>query len=95
MSTPSSRQAEGTPTRRVHLAFQAADRAQVEAFYHAGLAAGGTDHGGPGLRPYLSARSATPYLDWPLAQADLGHLSEYAAVVRTAQRSTPPFRFVT
>ena len=52
VSTPSSRQAEGTPTRRVHLAFQAADRAQVEAFYHAGLAARGTDHGGPGLRPY-------------------------------------------
>lgn len=49
---------------------------------------------GPGLRPYLSARSATPYLDWPLAQADLGHLNEYVAVVRTARRSTPPPDFI-
>ncbi len=49
---------------------------------------------GPGLRPYLSACSATPYLEWPLAQADLGHLGEYAAVVRTAQRSTPPPAFI-
>ena len=49
---------------------------------------------GPDLRPYLTARPATPYLDWPLAQADLGHLDQYAAVVRVAQRCTPPPAFI-
>jgi catechol 2,3-dioxygenase-like lactoylglutathione lyase family enzyme len=37
---------------RVHLAFQAADRETVQRFYDAALAAGGTDNGAPGLRPY-------------------------------------------
>ncbi len=33
-----------------HYAFIAADRAMVEAFHAAGLASGGRDNGGPGLR---------------------------------------------
>lgn len=36
----------------VHVAFEAADHATVDAFYHAALAAGGTDNGAPGLRPH-------------------------------------------
>jgi len=36
----------------VHLAFQAADRAAVDRFYAAALAAGGKDHGKPGIRAY-------------------------------------------
>ena len=44
---------EGTPqTPRVHLAFRAENRAQVDAFYAAAIAAGGTDNGKPGLRPH-------------------------------------------
>jgi catechol 2,3-dioxygenase-like lactoylglutathione lyase family enzyme len=39
----------------VHLAFIADNRAQVDAFYRAALAAGGTDHGAPGLRPAYHA----------------------------------------
>jgi predicted lactoylglutathione lyase len=39
-------------TGRVHLAFQAASRAQVDAFHAAAIAAGGEDHGAPGERPY-------------------------------------------
>lgn len=35
----------------LHLAFQAASREQVDAFHRAALAAGGRDHGAPGLRP--------------------------------------------
>jgi len=35
----------------LHLAFTAETRAQVDAFYRAALAAGGKDHGAPGLRP--------------------------------------------
>ena len=34
-----------------HVAFTAADRATVDAFYEAAIAAGGRDNGGPGLRP--------------------------------------------
>ena len=33
-----------------HVAFQAEDRAAVDAFHAAALAAGGTDNGGPGVR---------------------------------------------
>jgi catechol 2,3-dioxygenase-like lactoylglutathione lyase family enzyme len=43
------------PACTVHLAFQAADRAQVDAFHAAALAAGGTDNGAPGLRPHYHA----------------------------------------
>ena len=37
---------------RVHVAFVAADRAAVDAFHRAALAAGGADNGAPGLRPH-------------------------------------------
>lgn len=39
----------------LHLAFMARTRAQVDAFYHAALAAGGKDNGAPGLRPRYHA----------------------------------------
>jgi catechol 2,3-dioxygenase-like lactoylglutathione lyase family enzyme len=43
---------QGVPTTPpVHLAFRASSREVVEAFHRAALAAGGTDHGAPGLRP--------------------------------------------
>ena len=35
-----------------HVAFTAETRDQVDAFYAAALAAGGRDHGAPGLRPH-------------------------------------------
>ena len=41
---------------RNHVAFSAPDRAAVDAFHAAALAAGGTDHGAPGLRPHYHAR---------------------------------------
>lgn len=34
-----------------HIAFAAATRAEVDAFYEAAIAAGGQDNGRPGLRP--------------------------------------------
>ena len=40
------------PVSHVHLAFQAPDRATVDAFHRAALAAGGRDNGGPGERSY-------------------------------------------
>jgi catechol 2,3-dioxygenase-like lactoylglutathione lyase family enzyme len=36
----------------IHLAFQAKDRAMVDAFHKAALSAGGTDNGRPGERHY-------------------------------------------
>ena len=44
---------------------------------------------GPDDRAYFYNRPATPYLDWTLSQADFGHLTEYAAVVRVAQKMAP------
>lgn len=44
------RPADG-PVAPTHVAFAAPDRATVDAFHAAALAAGGTDHGAPGLRP--------------------------------------------
>ena len=39
----------------LHLAFTAKSRRQVDAFHRAALAAGGRDHGAPGLRPQYHA----------------------------------------
>ena len=39
----------------LHLAFVAANRQQVDAFHRAAVAAGGKDHGAPGLRPHYHA----------------------------------------
>jgi len=52
VSTADSEAAAGQLTGRHHLAFQAQDRAMVDAFHQAALAAGGKDNGGPGERPY-------------------------------------------
>ena len=38
-----------------HVAFAAPDRATVDAFHAAALAAGGRDNGAPGLRPHYHA----------------------------------------
>ncbi len=37
---------------RLHICFAAKDRAEVDAFYAAAIAAGGRDNGKPGLRPH-------------------------------------------
>jgi catechol 2,3-dioxygenase-like lactoylglutathione lyase family enzyme len=42
---------EGGLNRHVHIAITAEDRAAVDAFYRAAVAAGGKDNGAPGLRP--------------------------------------------
>src|SRR5205814_8219336 len=40
----------GPPPGRIHFAFVAKDRAAVDAFYTAAMAAGGKDNGRPGIR---------------------------------------------
>jgi catechol 2,3-dioxygenase-like lactoylglutathione lyase family enzyme len=42
---------QGEPGQAFHIAFAADDRATVDAFHEAAIAAGGSDNGGPGLRP--------------------------------------------
>lgn len=49
----------------VHVAFLAPDRAAVEAFHAAGLAAGGRDEGAPGLRPHYAEDYYAAYLRDP------------------------------
>ncbi|ADB53254.1 Glyoxalase/bleomycin resistance protein/dioxygenase [Conexibacter woesei DSM 14684] len=44
--------ADGPVSSNVHVAFTAADRAAVDAFHAAGLAAGHRDNGAPGVRDY-------------------------------------------
>lgn len=45
--------AEDDATRgKLHIALTAKDRATVNAFYAAAIAAGGKDNGGPGVRPH-------------------------------------------
>src|SRR5688572_30382234 len=55
--------AAGAVTGRAHFAFQAVDRQAVERFYRSGLAAGGTDNGAPGERPYHPGYYAAFLLD--------------------------------
>lgn len=43
---------ENATSGTLHIALRASDRACVDAFYAAALAAGGSDNGPPGLRPH-------------------------------------------
>ena len=63
VSTADSEAAAGRLTGRHHLAFQARDRAMVEAWHRAGLKAGGEDNGAPGERPYHPGYYAAFLLD--------------------------------
>ncbi|MCO4315586.1 VOC family protein [Phyllobacterium sp. 21LDTY02-6] len=63
VSSVDSMAAQGRPTGRHHLAFQADSRAMVDGFYAAGLANGGTDNGAPGERPYHPGYYAAFLLD--------------------------------
>ncbi|MER8557328.1 VOC family protein [Mesorhizobium sp. M0578] len=63
ISSPDSPAALGKLTGRHHLAFQAKDRAMVDAFYRAGLEAGGTENSAPGERSYHPGYYAAFLLD--------------------------------
>jgi catechol 2,3-dioxygenase-like lactoylglutathione lyase family enzyme len=63
VSTADSKAAQGHLTGRHHLAFQAKDRAAVDAFHKLALQSGGRDNGGPGERPYHPGYYAAFVLD--------------------------------
>jgi catechol 2,3-dioxygenase-like lactoylglutathione lyase family enzyme len=54
--TPDFWIAQGAPAASVHLAFRSRNRATVDAFHRAALAAGGRDNGAPGLRARYHAQ---------------------------------------
>ena len=49
----------------LHLAFRAENRQQVDAFYRAAIAAGGQDHGAPGLCPEYNANYYAAFVIGP------------------------------
>jgi catechol 2,3-dioxygenase-like lactoylglutathione lyase family enzyme len=63
VSSAGSEAALGHLTGRVHLAFQARDRAMVQAFHKAALENGGRDNGAPGERKYHPGYYAAFVLD--------------------------------
>jgi catechol 2,3-dioxygenase-like lactoylglutathione lyase family enzyme len=63
VSSRESRAGQGELTGRLHLAFQAPDRATVDRFHPAALAAGGRDNGAPGERSYHPGYYAAFVLD--------------------------------
>ena len=56
---------EGGLQKPVHVAIVSKDRASVDAFYKAALAAGGKDNGAPGLRPHLHENYYAAYVHDP------------------------------
>ncbi|WP_353146365.1 VOC family protein [Pollutimonas bauzanensis] len=63
VSSADSKAAHGELTGRHHLAFQARDKAMVNAFHAAALANGGKNNGTPGLRDYHPGYYAAFVLD--------------------------------
>ncbi|GAU85707.1 VOC family protein [Bosea sp. BIWAKO-01] len=63
VSSAQSKAAQGQLTGRHHIAFQARNRAMVDAFYKAGLDSGFRDNGAPGERPYHPGYYAAFLLD--------------------------------
>ncbi len=49
----------------LHLAFTAANRSEVDAFYRAALASGAKDNGPPGLRPQYSGKYYAAFVIGP------------------------------
>ena len=82
VSSAQSSAALGVLTGRCHLAFQARDRAAVDAFHHAALAHGGRDNGPPGERSYHPGYYAAFVID-----PDGNNIE--AAYHGKAQRSAP------
>ena len=55
--------ADGTPTKGLHIAFQAGDRETVDRFHASALEAGWRDNGPPGEREYHAGYYAAYVLD--------------------------------
>jgi len=56
---------KASPGNGVHIAFEAHNRAMVDAVYKAALAHGGKDAGAPGLRPQYDAHYYATFVEDP------------------------------
>ena len=81
---------------RLHLAFAATTREQVDAFYRAALEAGGEDNGAPGLRPIYHANYYAAFVIGPdghnleaVCHDDGSHLRSGAQETAATRQSTP------
>ena len=59
------RQGATSPGAGFHVAFAARTRPDVDAFFRAALAHGGTDQGGPGLRPDYGVNYYAAFVEDP------------------------------
>lgn len=55
----------GEPSAPVHVAFSSSERKAVDAFHTAGVAAGGSDNGPPGVREHIHANYYAAFLHDP------------------------------
>ena len=76
VSTADSPAAQGRLTGPSHVAFQAPDRATVDAFHRIALAHGGKDNGAPGERPYHPGYYAAFVLDPDGNNIEVAHHGE-------------------
>ncbi|KNZ33240.1 MAG: glyoxalase [Methylibium sp. NZG] len=93
VSTLGSNEVEGALTGRHHLAFQARDRAMVDAFHVAALASGGRDNGAPGERRYHAGYYAAFVLDPDGNNIEAvfhGDADRSAVSVRITRAANPP-----
>jgi catechol 2,3-dioxygenase-like lactoylglutathione lyase family enzyme len=92
IGSPDSDEVQGELTGRHHIAFQAQDRAMVDAFYKAAMAQGGRDNGAPGERHYHRGYYAAFVLDPDGNNIEAvfhGEADRSAASVRITYRSLP------
>ena len=84
---------DGEPAGGIHIAFQAADRESVDAFHAAGLAAGGDDNGGPGIRPKYHPHYYAAFILRPGRQQRRSRLpharNEHARIPSPPSEATP------
>jgi catechol 2,3-dioxygenase-like lactoylglutathione lyase family enzyme len=86
-------QGRGALTERHHLAFQAHDRAMVDAFHAAALAHGGMDNGAPGERPYHPGYYAAFVLDPDGNNIEAVHHGEAMRSSASVRITRPPRLF--
>ena len=79
----------GRGAAAVHVAFAAENRAVVDAFHDAALAAGGRDNGGPGLRPHYHADYYGAFVLDPDGN-NVEAVCHRAEEARSVSRTAPP-----
>ena len=77
----------GGKATRTHIALRVENRAQVDAFHAAAMAAGGVDHGGPGIREMYSPTYYAAYVLDPEGHNIEAVTQASAAPARSARKA--------